>query len=842
MVNLVIISHSRALAESLAELARQVAGQKVSIAAAGGAGEDHQEFGTDALDILTAIQSVDSSDGVLVLMDLGSAVLSAEMALELLPEDQRSHIRLCPAPLVEGSIAAAVQASLQSDLDMIQTAALNALAPKKEHLENTSASELPIAEQIIPPDTKTHTLVLKLTNPHGLHARPAAQFVQTAAKYEANIWVSTLRRPNRLAPANSLNALTSLGALQGDEIQITAQGPQAQAALQALKALVTLGFTSAEAETSSGEETVPTATGQIAPGVWKGATISEGFAVGPARFLRRQLKGEITLSASPPDSQWQALQNAIQQTQQLIRERYQQMRARVGEKQAAIFQAHLLMLQDPQILDNARRRIYENQENAVQAWSKAIEEAAQALLEVEDPYIQQRSADLRDVGQQTLQQLLGEQNAAITLEGEGILLADELSPNEIAQLDRQKVFGVITSRGAATSHSAILLRGLGIPAISGIDPLVIGVKEGSTIGIDGEQGMIWLNPAEEQCQKLRAERNTWLEKRNSLASLRDQPAETRDGYRVEMAANVGSLAEAHIAWENGAEAIGVLRTEFLFLKRQTAPDEEQQVEVLDQIATAMSGRPIIVRTLDIGGDKSVAYLSLPNESNPFLGVRGIRLSFRHPEIFLPQLKAVLRAAARHPLRLLLPMVSTLEEIQTAKQWLERAHHILSEEQHEHRYPIEVGIMVEVPSAALISENLAPQVDFFSIGTNDLTQYTLAAERGYGELKEYSDALHPAILKEIDQVVRAAHAQGKWAGVCGEIASDPLAAPIFIGLGVDELSMNPVEIPRIKMVVRRIRQEEAHRLAENALRCASASEVRRLASELLEKSQPQGLSQ
>jgi len=256
----------------------------------------------------------------------------------------------------------------------------------------------------------------------------------------------------------------------------------------------------------------------------------------------------------------------------------------------------------------------------------------------------------------------------------------------------------------------------------------------------------------------------------------------------------------------------------------------------------MSGRPIIVRTLDIGGDKSVAYLSLPNENNPFLGVRGIRLSFRHPEIFLPQLKAVLRAAARHPLRLLLPMVSTLEEIQAAKQWLERAHHILSYEQHEHRYPIEVGIMVEVPSAALISENLALQVDFFSIGTNDLTQYTLAAERGYGELEEYSDALHPAILKEIDQVVRAAHAQGKWAGVCGEIASDPLAAPIFIGLGVDELSMNPAEIPRIKMVVRRIRQEEAHRLAENALRCASASEVRLLASKLLEKSQLQGLSQ
>jgi len=844
MVSLVIVSHSHALAEALAALARQVAPASLTIAVVGGIGENHQDFGTNALEIVEAIQSVYQEEGVLVFSDLGSAVLSAEMARDLLPEDKRPKIYLSAAPLVEGVLAAAVQASLGQPLEAVESEALQALIPKQEQLsgETVIPQIQPSAHPPFP--SETNSIVVKLTNPHGLHARPAAQFVQTVLSYEAQVTVQKRGQPQKIAPGNSLNALTSLGAIAGDEIVITAQGKQAQEVLQALQTLLVEKIPALETTQNitpeRGETSVVSALDRIEKDISaaiKGIPISEGIVIAPALFAKRKFTQPPQSAATDPITEWNRLQSAIQRTQIALEKRYQTIVDKIGENQAAIFKAHQWMLKDPLLLEKAQQLILDKGENAVAAWQSVIEETIQTMTQVEDPYIQQRSADVRDIGNQVLQEFFGGAPPFVQPEQSGILLVDELNPSDIVQLDPQKILGVITHAGAATSHAAILLKGLGIPAVSGIDLNLLGVEEGEIIAMDGSQGLVWLHPSAELQDQLNAIREIWEKRRQALSQIRHLPAITIDGKKVDVYANVGGLAEAQIAVQNGAEGVGVLRTEFLFLKRDTPPGEEEQVHILEQIATTLANRPIIVRTLDIGGDKALPYLPLPTESNPYLGVRAVRLSFQNPDLFSTQLRAILRAAKTHPLRIMLPMIATLEDIQKSRIWLEKSHQELEEKHIAHGWPVEMGIMVEIPSAALLSARLADEVDFFSIGTNDLTQYTMAAERGNSSLLEYSDALHPAILMEIEKVVLAAHTKGKWAAVCGEIASDTIAVPVLVGLGVDELSLVPSEIPSIKSIIRSLRYDDARALAQEALACATASEVRQLAKAFHQKLTP-----
>lgn len=835
MVSLVIVSHSHALAEALAALARQVAPASLSIAIVGGIGEDHQDFGTNALEIVEAIQSVFQEDGVLVFSDLGSAVLSAEMARDLLPEDQRPKIQLSAAPLVEGVLAAAVQASLGQPLTVVESEALQALIPKQEQLrEETVVLKSP--PSIPTPETSAkNSIVVKLTNPHGLHARPAAQFVQTVLAFDAQVTVQKQGQPQKIVPGNSLNALTSLGAIEGDEIVITAQGKQAQEVLRALQTLLQDKIPALETTPVTSPKPVEIITvstsekkeKETAASI-KGIPVSEGIVIAPALFAKRQFTQPPQSSTSDPSTEWNRLQSAIQHTQIALEKRYQSIVAKIGENQAAIFKAHQWMLKDPLLLEKAQHQILDRGQSAVAAWQSVIEETIQSMAQVEDPYIQQRSADVRDIGNQVLQELFGGAPLFVKPDQSGILLVDELNPSDIAHLNPQKILGVITHAGAATSHAAILLKGLAIPSISGIDLNLLGIKEGEIIAMDGAQGLVWVHPSAELEDQLNTRRSLWLKQQQALSQIRHLPAITIDGRKVDVYANVGGLPEAQIAVQNGAEGVGVLRTEFLFLKRDTPPSEEEQVHLLEQIATTLENRPIIVRTLDIGGDKSLPYLPLSREFNPYLGVRAIRLSFQNPHLFSTQLRAILRAAKNYHLRIMLPMIATLEDIQRSRDWLEKSHQELEGQNIAHGWPVELGIMVEIPSAALLSARLADQVDFFSIGTNDLTQYTMAAERGNPGLLEYSDALHPAILMEIQKIVEAAHASGKWAAVCGEIASDLMAVPLLVGLDVDELSLVPNEIPHIKSIIRSLRYEDTRALAQTALACATALEVRQLA--------------
>jgi phosphocarrier protein FPr len=359
---------------------------------------------------------------------------------------------------------------------------------------------------------------------------------------------------------------------------------------------------------------------------------------------------------------------------------------------------------------------------------------------------------------------------------------------------------------------------------------------GTLVALDGSNGIVWVDPPSQIQSDLKANREKWIAQRHRLLETSHEPARTRDGQRVEVFANVGNIMDAKAAIQNGAEGVGLLRTEFLFLTRETPPSEAEQMAALRQIGETLGDRPVTVRTLDVGGDKEVPYIKLPAEANPFLGVRAIRMSLNHPDLFMTQLRAILRAGEGYRFRIMFPMVANLEEIRQARGWLEKAHLALQAENLAHAWPVETGIMVEIPAAALLSSQLARAVDFFSIGTNDLTQYTMAAERGNPLLTGLADALHPAVLRLIGEVAAAAHAEGKWVAVCGELAGDPQAAAILVGLGVDELSLNPVGIPRIKAILHSITMPDAKALAAQALESESAPAVRELAGVFFQEHQ------
>jgi phosphoenolpyruvate-protein phosphotransferase/dihydroxyacetone kinase phosphotransfer subunit len=834
MVGLVIVSHSRALAKALVDLVRQVTATPIPLALAAGVGSQREEFGTDAVEIMEAIQSVYSPDGVLVLMDLGSAILSAETALELLPPEMAPNVRFCPAPLVEGAIAAGVQVGLGSGLDAICQEAKSSLLPKMDQLAGDEGGSPPegIATQVeVQPAAEE--VVLTLKNLHGLHARPAARFVQTAASFKASIQVRNLTTGKGPVSAKSLNSLATLGAVRDHQIVVSADGPDASQALQALRTLVEGNF-GERAEAEAPPPRLAARATSPAEGTMQAVPTSEGIALGPVYKYRPQLPPVPQERTEDPAREWDRLERALQATGEAIRKRRAQLAASLGEAELAIFDAHLLILQDPELQTQVHRLIFEERQNAAAAWNDQARETAARYQALDDPYLQQRAADVLDVGNQVLFALADKaQMQSVELPEPVILFANELTPTETSQLDMRRVLGLLTVQGGPTSHSAILARTLGIPAIAGVSNALEKLKDGTLLAMDGFSGTIWMEPPEQVQSEIKERRERWLEQREHLLKSSRGPTSTRDGHPVEIAANVGNVLDAEAAVHNGAEGVGLLRTEFLYLTRDKPPTEAEQIDSLRQIGQAMSAdgnaqRAIVVRTLDVGGDKELPYLPLPAEANPFLGVRAIRLSLRRPDLFLTQLRAVLRAGEAFHFRIMFPMVANLDEVLEARRLLEEAHLALETQGLAHRWPIEVGIMVEVPAAALLAPALAPQVDFFSIGTNDLTQYTLAAERGNPALSEMADALHPAVLRLVRDVVNAAHQHGKWVGVCGELAGDRLAVPVLVGLGVDELSMNPGAIPYAKAILRAIDLPEAQSLATQALGAESARQARSLA--------------
>lgn len=835
MVGIVIVSHSAKLASGVQELAQQMVQGTVALATAAGIDDAENPFGTDAMQVYQAIESVYSDDGVVVLMDLGSAVLSAEMALEFLTEEQRHKVRLCEAPLVEGTIAAVVQAAIGASIEQVIAEAQGALAAKAAQLfAVTSQSSVISGNEQRKTDSAqiNQEIHLFIQNQMGLHARPAAKFVATASQFQSDIIVRNVTAGSESVNAKSINQVVILGIRQGDEIAIAATGVDADAALAALQHLVETNFgEKIEQPLPNSQSLIPNPKSKI-QNCLSAIPASPGIAIGRI-FLYHSVIPEIgEQQVEDPQIEWQQLQTAIQSAHDEIELLRQQAAIHVGEETAAIFDAQMLCLADPNLLETAHQKIFDYRLSAADAWKVVIARTVRTYEALKDPYVQARSADVRDVGQRVLRLLTGVTMALLELAEPAILVATDLTPSETAQLDSTKILGICTMRGGATSHAAILARSLGIPAVMGVNANLLQWENGTLIAFDGETGLVWVNPDHNQLSELNNKQNLRQAVIQASKATARQPAITADGYPVKVMANICGIADARIAVDAGVQGVGLLRSEFLYFDRMTPPTEEEQLQVYDAIAQILSPHPLIIRILDIGGDKPLPYLNLPVEPNPFLGYRGIRLLLDRPDLLQTQLRAILRAGHQHPIKIMFPMIASVKEIRAVKEILATAQTQLRQAGIPFDEKMAVGIMVEVPAAAVMADKLAAEVDFFSIGTNDLSQYVMAADRNHPIVATLADSFEPAVLRMIQQTVTAAHQAGIEVGVCGELASYPEATPILLGLGVHELSMNLPAIPDVKAMIAKMTMGEMEAIASTVLQLDSASAVREYLSDKL----------
>ncbi|HEX6042661.1 phosphoenolpyruvate--protein phosphotransferase [Longimicrobium sp.] len=650
---------------------------------------------------------------------------------------------------------------------------------------------------------------------HGLHARPATFLVDVAMGFQSEIRVGYA---GRIGNGKALASLLKLGVEGGETIRLFAAGPDADAALDALREAVEggLGEEHRRDEADALAWTPPGGERAI-PGV----SASPGLAIGPLYQFQATRVVVPDQPVADVEEETRRLAQAIETAREQLADLYAAVESRSGKGEAMIFRAHQALILDPELHAEVHASIGEGH-GAAWAWQRAIETRAVEVGSVDDERLAARATDLHDVGQRVLRVLVGTEHGEPHFPDHPVVLvADDLTPSHTARLDPQRILGLCTAAGGPTSHTAIIARSLSIPAVVGAGPAVLEQPDGTACILDGTGGRLYLEPDEEDLQSARRFQEDLAQRRDTEFATRYAPALLTDGHRVEIAANIGTVAEAEQAVEAGAEGVGLMRSEFLFLGRETAPTEEEQFDAYAAMARALGGLPLILRTLDIGGDKVVPYLSLPREENPFLGVRGIRLCLRKPELFLPQLRAIYRASAVGPIRIMFPMVATLEELREAREVAEQVRREVGAE------PVEIGIMVEVPSAVLIADALAREVDFFSIGTNDLTQYVLAMDRMHPTLGAQVDGLHPAVLRMIDLTVRAADRAGKWVGVCGGIAGDPMGALILTGLGVAELSMSLPSVAAVKASLRRYSLAQAQAFAKRALARDTARQVREL---------------
>jgi phosphocarrier protein FPr len=819
VVGIVVVSHSAALAAGTVELARQMGGEELALEAAGGM--EDGSIGTDVERVRAAIERAMGPDGVLVLMDLGSALMSAEMAVELLEGGGR--VQLSEAPFVEGAVAAAVAARGGASLDEVRAEARRAIGMKEAQLgvqvQPTEPAPAPAAGPQI------HIQVL---NEIGLHARPAALVAELASRFDADVRLAKIGGAGPVS-ARSLTGMMTLVARKGDELIATASGAQADEALAALAQLASEGFGDgiAAGAVASAAPVLDDVPAEPTPGsILTGIAASPGIALGPARRLAAQLEAPPARPSEGVDAEWQRLESAREVARAAIAHDRDRMAQRTSAADAAIFTAHLALLDDEALVGAARSGV-DAGAAADTAWYDAARETAAAWRALDDELLRERAADVVDVGRRVLAALEGRPPDA-GVRDEGVLVVAELTPADAAAIDPAIVRGIAAARGTATAHAAILARALGIPAVVGLGASVLAIADDTQLLLDGGQGTVHVAPSEEEVERASRERELAAQRRATARRHAHEPAVTRDGVAIEVAANLGGVGGAAAAVELGADGVGLLRTEFLFLDRDEIPDEDEQVRTLAAIATELSGRPLIVRTLDAGADKPLRALPMAPEQNPFLGRRGIRLSLEHVELLDAQLRAILRVAVEHPLKVMFPMVATLDELEAARAGVERARAATGVDA-----PLEVGIMVEVPAAAVRAEQLAGAADFFSIGTNDLTQYTMAAERGNELVGDLLAGPQPSVLRLIADTVAGAEAHRRWVGVCGELAGDPAAAVLLVGLGARELSMAPPLVPEVKQALRSVAIADAAEAATLALAARDATEARRFAVRLLD---------
>ena len=669
---------------------------------------------------------------------------------------------------------------------------------------------------------------IAVRNPQGLHARPAAQLIQIVRSFGSDIELLNLDNSSQ-CKANSLTAIMGIQTQLGTRLKITAAGPDAEAALKAVVNGFNEGLGEAVADTSGISTETVAEEEEEAPllglavtddNTLPGVKAAPGVAIGKLLHQTRELPHYPELG-NDSSEEHQKLEAGIEQAHQDLAALIEKMNAEGVGTHAEVFEAHRELLNDPAIRDRAKGFI-ENGKSAVWAWHTSFLTEADQMAKLDNAMLAARAADIQDVGMRVLRLMMGLDTSSSAMPENTILVLDDITPSEVVTLDRDRVAGICTIEGGATSHAAILAGSLGIPYLVNVPAVIRDSDNGTAVILDAGKAKLRLNPAAEEMSACEEKRKAAAQAHEEALKVTHEPAITRDGHRVEIAANIGSQEDAEKAVELGAEAVGLLRSEFLYMERVSEPSIEEQVSVYEGILSTMGkDRPVIIRTLDVGGDKPLAYLPLPKEENPFLGERGVRIGINRPSILRKQVQAILKAAHAGSARIMFPMISSLDEFRAVKKLVREEQEKLGVEN------VGIGIMIEVPSAALLADQFAKEVDFFSIGTNDLTQYTLAVDRGHPRLAARVDGLHPAVLRLIDMTVKAANRAGKWTGICGSLASDPAAVPVLTGLGVQELSVSVPALPLVKAKVRELDFIQCQEIAKKALTVDSADEVRKL---------------
>lgn len=823
MIGIVIVSHSRQISDGLKRMADAMGQESVPVVSAGGMDEPDDPLGTDALRILQAVQDVMQSDGVLIFADIGAAKLNAETAIDLLDDTQKPKVRLCDAPLVEGVLAATVQSAAGGSIEDVMREAQTAYTPPTEKEAASTDTAMPPA-----PSRDAVLREYEIMNHLGLHARPAALFVGAMNRHQSNVDIRNITKNSGYVNAKSINKVMTLEVLQHDRIGVSATGPDAERVHDAIRELVDRNFGEARAAGGPPNAAAPpleTATAGADGTILNGTAIRTGYAVAPAQFLRVELPEVDARPVEDVGAEVVRFDEALETARTEIASLIQRSKTMLDDYEVRIFEAHLLHLDDPEIADTVRQRIRSKKANAELAWRDTVAAMVTSYRGLADPVIQARGDDLADVGLRVLRILTGADVTPTRFDTPVILCAKTLRPSDIPTLDFRNVQGLCTEKGSKTSHAGILASGLDIPVVFGLGARIEDIEEGQEILLDGAVGTVDIDPDARTIQAMKKKRQAWQDRMIQAERIKFEPAMTRDGQQRRVAANMQGLQELGNIVNSGAEEVGLFRTEFLYMNRTHAPDEDEQYGIYREAVAALDGRPLVIRTMDIGGDKPVPYLQQPHEANPNLGWRGLRFCLANTEMFHTQLRAILRASAHGPVRVMFPMVSTVDEVIAARREVDTVQAHLKQAGTDFDPKTQVGIMVEVPAAAETADALAAQVDFFSIGTNDLTQYVMAADRGNPKVAGLIDPFQPAVLRTIQRTIRAAKKAEIWVGMCGAMAGDPMAAPILLGLGLDEFSMNAAQVPEFKLSFSQLSGDACERFAEEAVALDSAAQVR-----------------
>ncbi|OIJ30378.1 phosphoenolpyruvate--protein phosphotransferase [Staphylococcus sp. LCT-H4] len=562
-----------------------------------------------------------------------------------------------------------------------------------------------------------------------------------------------------------------------------------------------------------------------------GIAASDGVAIAKAYLLVEPDLSYNSEKISDVDAEIKKFRNAIETSKVELTKIRNNAEENLGADKAAIFDAHLLVLDDPELIQPIEDKITNEQVNAPTALSDVTGQFITIFESMDNEYMKERAADIRDVSKRVLAHILGVELPNPSMIDESVvIIGNDLTPSDTAQLNKEFVQGFVTNIGGRTSHSAIMSRSLEIAAVVGTKSITQEVKQGDMVIVDGLTGEVIIDPTEDEVIAYQNKRERFFEDKQELQKLRDEETKTLDGKHAELAANIGTPNDLKGVIENGAEGIGLYRTEFLYMGRDEMPSEDEQFEAYKKVLETMEDKRVVVRTLDIGGDKELPYLNLPEEMNPFLGYRAIRLCLDQPEIFRPQLRALLRASVYGKLNIMFPMVATIQEFRDAKALLLEEKDNLTQEGVEVSDDIELGIMVEIPSTAALADVFAKEVDFFSIGTNDLIQYTMAADRMSERVSYLYQPYNPSILRLVKQVIEASHNEGKWTGMCGEMAGDEIAIPLLLGLGLDEFSMSATSVLKARRQIKALSQNEMEELAQRAINCATSEEVQDLVNQ------------